>query len=79
MLTTFELYICTVFIVVLFAEFWNVPSMIKRLFKLKQTAFIGPLDCLPCFSFWVSALTFNPMVAMMTFITFYLIDKIIYK
>ena len=74
-----ELYIATVFCVVLMSEFWNVPVKIKRLFKISELKMVKPLDCLPCFSFWISACTLNVFVMMSVFVTFYLIDKIIYN
>lgn len=74
----FELYIWVVFLVVLLSEFLNVQSVIKRIFRLPQTRFIQPLDCLPCFSWWVSVVTLNITVMMAVFVTFYLIDKLIY-
>jgi hypothetical protein len=74
-----EFYILIVFLVVLLSEFLNVQSVIKRLFRIPQTKFIQPLDCLPCFSWWISLISWNITVMMSVFVTFYLIDKLIYS
>ena len=79
LLSNIELYIITVFTVILFAEFWNVPARIKRILGKSAIKEFKPVDCLPCFSFWISLFTLSPFVIMGTFITFYLINKIIYE
>ena len=73
------LYITTVFFVVLFSEFWNVPVKVKRLLGKSEIVEFKPVDCLPCFSFWISIFTMNVFVMMAVFVTFYLINKIIYE
>lgn len=76
---TFTLYVLIVFVVILLSEFWNVSRRVKKILGLSQIKEVKMLDCLPCFSFWISSITFNPLVMMGTFITFYLIDKIVYN
>ena len=54
----------------------NIVYYIKKLFKLKLTKRVMPLDCFPCLSFWVALIvTFNPFTAMAVYLFSALIDR----
>lgn len=72
-----ELYIIGMFTSVVLVDVIDVSRYLKKLFKIKAHQRVNLIDCLPCMTFWITlALTFNPLVAMSTYLTAILIDTL---
>ena len=76
----YQLYIGALFVSIILVDVVDVPGKIKKLLKIKAHKRVAGLDCLPCFTFWTSLiLTFNPFVAMATYLTAMIINSLRYK
>lgn len=54
----------------------NIPFRLKVLFNIKISKEIKPLDCYPCFSFWIAlAISLNPITAMLVYFMATIIDR----
>lgn len=75
-LSSIEISLILWFVGFIIHQQFNIAYRLKRLFKIKVTKSIKPLDCYPCFTFWLAlAISLSPIHAMTAYVIALIIDK----
>ena len=73
----YQLVLIGWFISYILHQEFNLPYLIRMLFKMSMTKYVKLIDCYPCVSFWVTlGLTWSPLASIGVYLIAVLIDRL---